>query len=235
VASAWRAPAELAVPFGLAPGVSIAPSQKLKVTGSVLRAKVVDAASPIVYGYGDALSAYCSDGPIFNLSNLAGGRGGRRRRSRDDDEKERPTGRGTADDPDRPQGRPYVEAPEEPKAEAWQATPLTEDQKRNGIYVLRAEPRPRVVLRWADGGGLLASALLASGSEIPQHPAVVDVPAGRGHVVLFSNTPVWRGETRGTSFLVFNAILNFDRLDAGRKKSDVEVATDQPEHEPVGK
>jgi hypothetical protein len=206
--------AELAVTFGLAPGVSVTPSEKLKVTGSVLRAKVVDAASPIAYGYGEALSAYCYDGPIFGLSNLAGGRAGRRRRS---DDKERPTGRGTADDPDRPQGRPYVEAPEEPQAETWQAVPLTEDQKRNGIYVIPPERRPRVVLRWADTSELLVSGLLSSGGEIAQHPAVIDVPAGRGHVVLFSNNPVWRGETHGTSFLVFNAILNFDGLDAGRK------------------
>ena len=29
--------------------------------------------------------------------------------------------------------------------------------------------------------------------------------------------PVWRGETEGSYFLVFNAILNYDQLNAGRK------------------
>jgi hypothetical protein len=43
---------------------------------------------------------------------------------------------------------------------------------------------------------------------------VVDVPHGKGHVVLFANNPMWRGETTGSYFLVFNAILNFDHLDA---------------------
>jgi hypothetical protein len=38
----------------------------------------------------------------------------------------------------------------------------------------------------------------------------------KGHVVLFSNNPIWRGETLGSYFLVFNAILNFDQLGAGR-------------------
>jgi hypothetical protein len=28
---------------------------------------------------------------------------------------------------------------------------------------------------------------------------------------------MWRGETEGSYFLVFNAILNFDQLNAGRK------------------
>jgi hypothetical protein len=36
-------------------------------------------------------------------------------------------------------------------------------------------------------------------------------------VVLFSNNPFWRAETKGSYFLVFNAILNFDNLPAGRK------------------
>jgi hypothetical protein len=35
--------------------------------------------------------------------------------------------------------------------------------------------------------------------------------------VLFSNNPIWRGETQGSYFLVFNALLNHDHLDAGRK------------------
>src|SRR6266436_4772242 len=34
-------------------------------------------------------------------------------------------------------------------------------------------------------------------------------------VVLFANNPMWRGETTGSYFLVFNAMLNFDHLDAG--------------------
>jgi hypothetical protein len=36
-------------------------------------------------------------------------------------------------------------------------------------------------------------------------------------VILMGNNPLWRGYTIGNYFLVFNAMLNFDRLDAGRK------------------
>ncbi|PYP91262.1 MAG: hypothetical protein DMG65_08275 [Candidatus Angelobacter sp. Gp1-AA117] len=45
---------------------------------------------------------------------------------------------------------------------------------------------------------------------------MVDVPHGKGHVVLFANNPMWRGETMGSFFLVFNAIINYDHLNAGR-------------------
>jgi hypothetical protein len=46
---------------------------------------------------------------------------------------------------------------------------------------------------------------------------VVDAPLDKGHMLLFSNNPIWRGETHGSYFLVFNALMNFDQLGAGRQ------------------
>ncbi|HUE82404.1 MAG TPA: hypothetical protein VMM84_09855, partial [Pyrinomonadaceae bacterium] len=204
--------ADFAVSHGFAPGVSITRSSQLKAIGVVLRSKVVDPASPIAYGYGDTLPIYCFNGPIFNVSNMAGARGGRPQRP-----PQRVTGRGTPDDPDTPQGRQPVEAPEIPTAEAWEALPLTDEQRRNGIFVIPPASRPRVVFRYADAKDLFVSGLLDGGDEIAQRPMVIDVPAGAGHVVLFSNNPIWRGQTKGSYFMVFNAILNFDNLKAGRK------------------
>jgi hypothetical protein len=209
--------ANFAVTFGFAPGVSIAPPQRLRVTGSVLRSKSVDAASPIMYGYNESLAIFCAGGPIFNLSNIVGGRGGRRAPS---DGSERFTGRGSPDDPDTPQNRPPAELPQEPKAEAWEATPLTAEQLRNGVFVIPPSARPRVVLRYADARELLISGLLEAGNEIAQHAAVIDVPYEQGHVLLFSINPFWRAETQGSYSLVFNAILNFDQLNAGRKLAE---------------
>jgi hypothetical protein len=83
--------------------------------------------------------------------------------------------------------------------------------------VIPPAARPRVILRYADNRELLVSGLVENGNEIAQHPAVVDVPLEKGHVITFSNNPIWRGETRGSYFLVFNTLLNFDQLDAGRK------------------
>jgi hypothetical protein len=206
-----------AVTFGFTPGVSITPPQRLRVTGSVLRSRTIDAASPIMYGYNDNLAIFCASGPIFNLSNTAGGRGGRRFSP---EGAERFTGRGAPDDPDTPQNRAPSELPEEPKAEPWEALPLTAEQLRNGIYVIPPSARPRAVLRYADARELLVSGLLEAGTEIAQRAAVIDVPVEKGHVVLFSNNPFWRGETQGSYFLVFNAILNFDQLNAGRKLAE---------------
>jgi hypothetical protein len=205
--------ADLAIAAGLAPGVSVAPRQRLRIVGSVVRSRMVDTTSPIAYGYNDNLALWCDNGPIFNLANIVGGRPGRRPGG---DETTRPTGRGTADDPDVPQGRVGGEIPEEPRVEAWQAPPVTDEQLRNGINVIPRQARPRVVLRYADSRDLLVSGLVENGSEIAEHAAVVDATLGKGHVVAFSNNPIWRGETLGSYFLVFNAIMNFDALDAGR-------------------
>src|SRR2546429_1428212 len=48
-------------------------------------------------------------------------------------------------------------------------------------------------------------------------PILVDAPSGKGHVVLFSINPVYRGETWGSYAMVLNTILNFDSLNAGRR------------------
>ena len=207
--------ADLAVTSGFTPGLSVAQRQRLRIVGSVVRSKTVDATSPIAYGYTDNLAVWCDNGPIFNLSNIYGARGGRRLGP--DDGGNRPTGRGTQDDPDVPQGRLGIDVPREPRTDTWQAVPVTEEQLRNGINVIPPAARPRVILRYADNRDLLVSGLVENGTEIAQHAAVVDVPLEKGHVVAFSNNPIWRGETQGSYFLVFNALLNFDHLDAGRK------------------
>jgi len=206
--------ADLAASSGLTPGLSVAPRQRLRIIGSVVRSKMVDNTSPIAYGYTDNLAIWCENGPIFNVSSSVGGGGGRRLGG---EETNRPTGRGTADDPDTPQGRVGADIEPEPKVEVWQTPKVTEEQLRNGINIIPPAQRPRVVLRYADTRDLLVSGLVENGGEIAQHAAVVDVPVDKGHVVAFSNNPMWRGETEGSYFLVFNAILNFDQLNAGRK------------------
>ena len=80
------------------------------------------------------------------------------------------------------------------------------------------EMRPRVVLRFAPEKELFVSGMLTGASELVGKAAVVDVPVGRGHVVMFANNPMWRHETHGSFSLLFNAILNYDYLGVGRSE-----------------
>ncbi|HEV2017896.1 MAG TPA: M14 family zinc carboxypeptidase [Gemmatimonadaceae bacterium] len=208
--------ANLAVIFGLTSGVSTNQPPRLHVVGSLLRTKVVDDASPIVYGIRDSLAVYSDDGSSFSVTNVLGTRGGRFA----DSATARPTGRGTTEDVDVTQGRlaldPRNDVPQRKPIQPWQAAPVTDEQLRNPLNIIPPALRPRVVLRFSDQRDLLASGLL-DGSDVAQRPVVVDAPLGKGHVVLFANNPVYRGETIGSYFLVFNTLLNFDHLDAGRK------------------
>jgi hypothetical protein len=205
-----------------------------RVVGSFLRTRIADEASPIVYGVPDNLAMYSNSGDYFTVSSTVGGggrgggggappaaagggRGGAGGGGR-------PTGRGTPDDPDVVQGRPADEAtglkpvPERPPTQPWQyALPTDEQLRTNPPNIIPPQFRPRVALRFDAQATLLASGLLDGGSDIAQRPVVVDVPVGKGHVVLFANNPIYRGETIGSYFMVWNTILNFDNLNAGRK------------------
>ena len=189
-----------------------------RVVGSLLRSRIVDQASPIAYGIIDSLSVLSDDGGTFSVTNQLGGRGFRRF---GEGGATRATGRGQADEADVVQGRPALdprfEAAPAPKVEPWQMAPLTDEQLRNPTTVIPPAQRPRVALRFTEQKDLLVSGLLGGGSDVAQRPIVVDAPLDRGHVVLFSFNPIYRGGTIGSSFLVFNTILNFDNLNAGRK------------------
>jgi hypothetical protein len=73
---------------------------------------------------------------------------------------------------------------------------------------------PRVVLSFADTD-VLMSGMLRGEQEIAGTPAVIDVPVGDGHVVLFANRPFWRWQTQGSHALVLNTILHWNDLRAG--------------------
>jgi len=212
--------ADFALQYGFTPGVTRNQAGRSRVVGSLLRSRIVDATSPITYGIIDSLTVYSDDGASFSVGNTAGGgRGGRF-----GDGGGRPTGRGTADDPDAVQGRPVLdprfELPPRQSVDLWEVPPVSDDQMRNPTQVIPPAFRPRVALRFTGQRDLLVSGMLEGGAEIADRPIVVDIPRGRGHVVLFAINPVWRGETIGSYFLVFNTILNFDNLDAGRKVED---------------
>jgi hypothetical protein len=204
---------QFALSVGMASGVTASSSEKMKIVGAVVGTRLVDPASPIAYGYDEKVSAYCDTGPIFSLSSVLGSR----RRRLGPETTVRATGRGTKDDPDFVVGRTPAEAPEKPEAALWESPPVTDEQKFNNPRVIPQADRARVILRYADSKELLISGLVTGGNEIAQHPAVLDVPTGAGHVILFSINPVYRGETENTYSLVLNTVLNFDSLNAGKK------------------
>lgn len=203
--------ASLPIDFGLIDGVSIQPARELKARGSVLLAAAADPKSPILYGYGEKLPVYFNAAPIFDV-NLSGGMGRGAGSGQDAGASERPSGRGGLDDPDVVQGRlPVRVAPPERPGEM-----STEMMEAMRAYLPPPNERPRTVLKFADEKELLVSGMLAGGGELAGMPAVLDVPRGQGHYLLFALNPMWRQQSQGGYMLLLNAAMNFQSLNAGR-------------------
>ncbi len=73
---------------------------------------------------------------------------------------------------------------------------------------------PRTVLSFAKDD-LLMSGMLTGENELAGKPAVVDIPVGDGHVVLFAIRPIRRWNTHGNHALVFNAMMHWNDLRTG--------------------
>lgn len=207
------------IDFGITDGVSIQESRQLQARGSVYSTNFADRKSPISYGYDEKLAVYFNQAPLFQVSALGGaGFGGRGAAGGPGQSggQQRPTGRGGLNDPDVVQGRsPLPPAP--PREPSPDGIP-EEFRAQMASQLPPPEMRPRIVLRFAAERELLISGMLAGGSELASKPAVVDIPVGKGHVVMFANNPFWRHQTHGSFALLFNAALHYDHLHVGRSK-----------------
>ena len=206
------------IDYGIITGVTIQQPRQLQAAGSVFNSTFADRRSPIAYGYTETLPVYFNQAPLFQVAGGGGGGfggGGGGGEGGGGAGPGRPSGRGTLNDPDIVQGMPLA-APPQPRTPGE----LTQEQRlQQGAFFVPPNMRPRVILRFAsDEKNLLISGMLAGGSELANAPAVVDVPTGKGHVVMFAINPMWRHQTQGSFFLIFNAALNYDNLSVGRDR-----------------
>ncbi len=207
--------AQIPIDYGITNGVSIQPADKLQARGSIYNSTFSDRKSPIAYGYDAGLPIYFSQAPLLQVAaggggGFGGGGGGGQGAGGG---AARASGRGGVTDPD------VIQAMPQPRAADPNNRPDPDADARESPFFTPPQLRPRVVLRFAsDEKTLLISGMLAGGNELANRPAIVDVPVGRGHVVMFATNPMWRHQTQGEFFLVFNAALNYDNLSAGRSE-----------------
>jgi hypothetical protein len=74
---------------------------------------------------------------------------------------------------------------------------------------------------------MLLSGTLANGQYLANRAAALDQPLGKGHIVMFAVRPFWRWQTQGTYTMGFNAILNWNDLDAGKSDAPARPTTRQ--------
>jgi hypothetical protein len=199
-------------------GITVESSSSLFARGSIMRGKIADKRSPIVYGYeGDQMPVYFNQDPVLTVATGTGGGG---------------FGGGGPSIPG--VGQNITPMATRPTLSPWEG-PISRsgrDSTRAGARQSGDEPpafgqnqgpqpdpmtRPRVVLQFpANQADMLLSGTLAGGQLLQNKAQVIDAPVGKGHVVMFAIRPFWRWQTQGTFMLGFNAIMNWNDLDAGR-------------------
>ena len=207
--------------YGLTTGITVEEPQGLFARGSVMRGLISDRLSPIAYGYdGTQLPVYFNQAPVLNVATGgAGGFGGGGA----------PAGPSQNITPmaSRLQLSPW----EKDSADADAATrprtaPGAAGSAPGAGNATTAAARPRVILQFpANASDILLSGTLQNGQLLANRAQVVDAKVGTGHVVMFGIRPFWRWQTQGTYFLGFNAILNWNDLDAGRSAPEAEAVT----------
>ncbi len=71
-----------------------------------------------------------------------------------------------------------------------------------------------IVLRWGDdrGGPMLVSGQVWGEAGLAGRPAILDMPAGRGHLVAFNFNPLHRDLNRGDQRMLWNALINWQAI-----------------------
>ncbi|HOQ58977.1 MAG TPA: M14 family zinc carboxypeptidase [Vicinamibacterales bacterium] len=217
--------------YKLVNGVTVESPPGLFVRGSIVRGMVADAKSPILYGYdGAQIPVYFNQDPVLAVGGfgLGGGRGGAAGAQIPGvGMTVAPNAASTQKlSPWKLETRPEEERRADPAASAGGGRSAGTGPAGTGQAAGRGaaaafsgagSEAPRVILRFpSNPDEMLLSGVLVGGQALAGRAQVVDVPIGSGHVVMFAIRPYWRWQTQGTFCLGFNAILNWNDLDAGR-------------------
>jgi hypothetical protein len=204
----------LPIDYGMVESVAVVEPKNLKARGAILQTRIIDTRSPVSYGYDRTLGVYFPGAPVLE-TGMKAVFGVDIGELFDGETKGRVSGRGGLKDPDVIQGRPHK--PPKIKGAGTGIPPEYRDMLQ--LYLPPDMNTIRVIIRFSQKEKLLISGMLAGGEELQNKAAVIDVPLGKGHILLFAINPMWRYETHGNFFLLFNAALNYNNLDAGRPKA----------------
>jgi hypothetical protein len=177
----------LPVAAGLVRGVSEAGFNRANTSGSVLRAKVLRPEHPLVYGYPELTQVFLGSSPGFNVPKSGRSRvvmqfGTRKPEGEEDEKKEKTPASGIEVE--------ELDAPSRPAAPV--AANPKEEKKEDDRLVL--------------------SGLVKNESEVNGKPAILDLPAGKGRVLLFAFNPLYRYLNLSDFRFLYNALLNWNDL-----------------------
>jgi hypothetical protein len=227
--------------MNLTPGVTYESANGLFARGTILRSMISDMKSPLVYGYTHSeVPIYFNSGPVLNagagaqpVAEAAGaGRGGRAGANGQNVTPMASPLKLSPWDPNHDGvqyglatsiGNDFNMAPQQPGNVGGRGRGGFGGFGGPGapqpVPGLSADPNAstRVVMQFpAKAEDMLLSGTLERGDLLSSRATLVDEKIGQGHLVMFALRPFWRWQSQGTYALGFNAIMNWNDLDAGK-------------------
>lgn len=95
------------------------------------------------------------------------------------------------------------------------------------LQVPEAQSANQILLKFTGGDAGVLSGLMKGAGEIRNRPAIVDVPVGKGRVVLFAGNPCYRWQNHGEFGILFNAVLHWNDVAEGNGRQTTTAQGDR--------
>jgi hypothetical protein len=197
----------LAVDGGIARDVSRVPAGTAQTPGSELQAKVLRPEHPLVFGYEALPSVFRGSGPLWDVEerdrDLVVAQFGTKKVPEEDEPAIAAAGKGDA-----------MTSMSGPSTAALGTPASASTPAAAQSPAVAAAPAADAAAKSEGKTDLVLSGFVKPQDKVDGLPAILDVPVGRGHVVLFAFNPMHRFLNHSDFRFVYNAILNWNDLPA---------------------
>lgn len=124
--------------------------------------------------------------------------------------------------------RPIVQAeiqrPEHPIFYGYTEKTVPTKYTNGPLLQVPQDQQDQILMRYPGGDTSVMSGLMRGANEIRNRPAIVDVPSGKGRVLLYATNPVYRWQNHGEFNMLFNALMNYNDFKAPMSKKETTTA-----------
>ncbi len=98
------------------------------------------------------------------------------------------------------------------------------------LTVPEQDREQQMLMRFPGGDAGVLSGLMRGANEIRDRAAILDVPVGKGRVMMFSTNPCYRWQNFGEFNMLFNAVMNYNDMPATPAPSPARGAVEGSEN-----
>ncbi len=105
-----------------------------------------------------------------------------------------------------------IQAPESPIFYGYTGKTIPVRYGNGPLLTVPEIEKARVLMKYPGGDRSILSGLMRGANEIRDRPAIVDLPIGKGQIVLFAGNPCYRFQNHGEFGMLFNTIMHWNDL-----------------------